>query len=137
MQINPYLNFNGDCAEAFAFYEKVFDGKITFVMTHGESPMKDVLPVEWHGAIMHATLDIGGQTLNGADAPGERYKTPAGFAVSVSLSDAERAERIFSELVKGGVEQMAMQETFWAERFGMLVDRFGIPWMFNVAKPMQ
>jgi len=138
MQFTPYLNFDGQCAEAFALYEKIFDGKITFMMTNGESPMKDTVPVELHGAVMHATLELpGGQSLQGADAAGDWYKTPAGFAVSISLDDVEKAEHIFKELVHGGVERMAMQETFWAKRFGMLTDRFAIPWMINVYKPMS
>jgi len=138
MQITPYLNFDGQCAEAFELYAKLFDGKITFMMTFGESPMAGDMPVEAHGAIMHASIDLpGGQQLQGSDAPGGRYNKPAGFAVAVSLEDADKGRHIFKELVKGGVETMAMQETFWADGFGMLTDRFGVPWMINAgAKPM-
>ena len=131
MQFNPYLNFDGKCAEAFAFYAELFGGTIGFIQTFGESPMKDDVPAEMHGAIMHASVDIGGQFLFGSDAVGETYKHPQGFAVSIALSDADEAERIFAGLVKGGVETMALQQTFWAKRFGMCTDRFGIPWMVN------
>ncbi len=138
MEIVPYLNFDGKCAEAFAFYEKLFDGKITFLMTFGESPMAETMPVEEHGAVMHATLLLAdGQTLQGSDAPGGRYNKPVGFAISLSLDDVDKAHHVFKELVKGGVETMAMQETFWAKGFGMVTDRFDIPWMINVYKPMN
>jgi len=139
MQVTPYLNFDGQCAEAFALYAKLFDGKITFMMTHGESPMREMIPVEDHGAIMHSTLELpGGVLIQGADAPGGRYNKPQGFAVAVNFDDVAKAEHAFKELVKGGVETMAMQETFWAERFGMLTDRFSIPWMFNAGmRPME
>lgn len=131
MKFSPYLNFDGKCAEAFAFYEQLFDGKITFIQTFGDSPMKDSVSADWHGAVMHATLEIGDQTLSGSDAPEPMYHTPQGFMVSISLSDVDKAEHIFKELKKGGSEQMAMQETFWAKRFGMCTDRFGTPWMVN------
>jgi PhnB protein len=131
MKFNPYLNFDGACAEAFAFYAELFGGTIGFIQTFGESPMKDDVPAEMHGAVMHASIDVRGQYLFGSDAVGEMYKQPQGFAVSIGLSDPAEAERIFAGLVKGGVETMALQETFWAKRFGMCTDRFGIPWMVN------
>ena len=139
MQVTPYLNFDGQCAEAFALYAKLFDGNITFIQTFGESPMAQTVPVEDHGAVMHASLALpDGQLIQGSDAPGGRYHKPAGFMVTVAMDDVEKAEHIFKELLKGGVETMAMEETFWAKRFGMLVDRFSIPWMFNVGtKPME
>lgn len=138
MKVTPYLNFDGQCAEAFDAYAKLFDGKIGFIQTFGQSPMAEAMPVEDHGAVMHASLELpGGQLIQGSDAPGGRYNKPAGFMVTVSLDDVEKAEHIFKELLKGGVETMAMQETFWAKRFGMLVDRFAIPWMLNVEKPMN
>ncbi len=138
MKVTPYLNFDGQCAEAFAFYEQLFGGKIGFIQTFGESPMAQAMPVEDHGAVMHASLELpGGQLIQGSDAPGGRYNKPAGFMVTISLDSAEKGEHIFKELLKGGVETMALQETFWAVRFGMLVDRFAIPWMVNVEKPMN
>lgn len=136
MKFTPYLNFKFTCAEAFAFYEKLFGGKITFMMSHGDSPMAGDMPPEWHKAVMHATLDIKGQIIQGADAPGDWYQTPAGFAVIIELEDEAEADRIFTALVEGGYEKMAMAETFWAKRFGMCTDRFGTPWMINVPKPM-
>lgn len=138
MQVTPYLNFDGQCAEAFALYAKLLDGKIGFIQTFGESPMAATVPVEDHGAVMHASLELpDGQLIQGSDAPGGRYNKPAGFMVTVSLDDVDKAHHVFKELVKDGVETMAIQETFWAKAFGMLTDRFGIPWMVNVDKPME
>ena len=138
MDVVPYLNFDGQCAEAFEFYAKLLGGEITFLMSFGESPMADHVPVEDHGAILHATLSLpGGRTIQGSDAPGGRYNKPAGFAVSITLDTVEDAHRVFKELTKGGVETMAMQETFWAKAFGMATDRFSVPWMVNVDKPME
>ncbi|HEV7586674.1 MAG TPA: VOC family protein [Longimicrobium sp.] len=134
MRINPYLNFNGTCAEAFRFYEQVLGGKITFMQTHGESPMRDQTPPDWHDAVMHVTLEVDGQMLMGSDAPGEYYEKPQGFSVSVHPEDAEGAERIFNALAEGGQVRMPLEKTFWAARFGMLVDRYGTPWIINCEK---
>ena len=80
---------------------------------------------------MHATLNIGDQTLGGSDAPPDRFQTPQGFYVAIALTDPTEAERIFAALAEGGRVDMDLQQTFWAKRFGMLSDRFGIPWMIN------
>ena len=126
-----YLNFNGTCAEAFRFYERCFGGKIEFIQTFGESPMKDSVPPDQHGFVMHVTLKVGDGTLMGSDAPGDRYEKPQGMYVSVHPKTPAEAERIFDELSKGGSVEMPFQKTFWSSGFGMAVDRFGIPWMVN------
>lgn len=131
MQLNPYLFFNGRCAEAFRFYEQLLGGKIVMMQTHGESPMADKTPSGWQDAIIHARLMIGDQVLMGSDAPPEHFSPAQGFSVSLQVDRAEEAERVFAALVENGTTQMPMQQTFWAERFGMLTDRFGIPWMVN------
>ena len=131
MKINPYLNFNGQCAEAFRTYERVLGGKITFMQTHGDSPMRDQVGPDWHDAVMHASLEVGGQVIMGSDAPPPHFEQPQGFSVSIVLGDPAEAERIFAALSEGGETRMPMQKTFWAERFGMCVDRFGIPWIVN------
>lgn len=135
MKITPYLNFSGNCAEALGFYEGVFHGKILFIQSFGDSPMRGDVPEAWHTATMHASLQIGDQVVMAADAPGDLYKKPQGFSVSYSTTDTTAAERIFAALAEGGETQMALQETFWAERFGMVTDRFGTPWMINCEKP--
>jgi PhnB protein len=131
MKLNAYLNFNGDCAAAFKFYERSFGGKIVFMQTHGDSPMADQVPPDWRDKIMHATLQVGDAVLMGTDAPPQHYQKPQGLFVSLSVAKPEDAERIFEDLAEKGTVQMPIQKTFWSVRFGMLVDRFGIPWMAN------
>jgi PhnB protein len=134
MQVNPYLFFNGNCEEALKFYEKALGGKIEGMMTHGASPAAQHVGPEWQNKIIHARFVVGGQVLMGSDAPPEHYHPPQGFSVSLSVKQASDAERIFQALAENGKVQMPIQETFWAVRFGMLVDRFGIPWMVNCEK---
>jgi PhnB protein len=134
MQINPYLNFNGQCEEAFNVYEKCLNGKIEFQMTHEQSPMADQTAPEWKKKIMHATLRFGEQVIQGADAPPQYYEKPQGFSVCISLKDAAEAERIFRELSANGSVRMPLEKTFWADRFAMFTDRFGIPWIINCQK---
>lgn len=131
MQLNPYLTFNGQCEEAFKFYEKCLGGKIVMMLTYGDSPLAEHTPPERRKHILHTSLIAGDQTLAGADAPPERYRKPQGFSVTINLDDTAEAERIFRTLAENGEVQMPLQETFWALRFGMLVDQFGTPWMIN------
>ena len=134
MKINAYLHFDGRCEAAFKFYEQCLGGKIVFKMTFGESPMAGQSPPGWRDKIMHARLLVKDQVLMGSDAPPERYDAPKGFSMSLNLADAAEAERIFNALVEKGAVVMPLQQTFWAERFGMLSDQFGIPWMINCEK---
>jgi PhnB protein len=131
MKLNAYLNFNGDCAAAFKFYERCFGGKIAFMQTHGDSPMAGQVPPDWRDKIMHATLQVGDAVLMGSDAPPPHYQKPQGLFVSVGVAMPEEADRVFNALAENGSVQMPIQKTFWSVRFGMLVDRFGIPWMVN------
>ncbi len=120
MRLNPHLSFDGNCREAFEFYEKCLGGKIQFMMNDPESDDR----------VYHATLAVGDQIITGGDAK-------QGMAVLFNLEDAGAAERIFQEMSEGGEVQMPLTETFWAARFGMVTDRFGIPWMINCAKPQS
>jgi PhnB protein len=131
MQLQPYLNFNGDCAEAFKLYEKVLGGKIEGMMTHRDSPMAGQTPPEWQDKIMHARLVVGDAVLMASDAPPGYYSKPQGTYVSINVETTSEGERIFNALAEGGAVQMPFEKTFWAAGFGMLVDRFGIPWMVN------
>ena len=135
MQLNPHLTFNGECEAAFKFYEKCLGGKVVIMMTHGDSPLAEQTPPDWRQKIIHATFALGDRVLTGADAPPERYQKPQGFSVSLNVGDAAEADRIFKTLAEKGVVQMPVQETFWALRFGMLVDQYGTPWMINCGKP--
>lgn len=131
MHMSPYLLFNGQCEEAFKFYEKCLNGKIEALHTFGQSPMAHQVPAEWANKVMHASLKFEGVTLLGSDPPPDRYQTPQGFSVSLSMKDPDEVERIFHELEQGGTVQMPVQKTFWSARFGMLVDKYGIPWILN------
>jgi PhnB protein len=131
MQLNPYLVFNGQCEAAFKFYERCLGGKIEMMMTHGDSPMAEQVPPEWRNKVMHVRLALSDKVLMGSDAPPDRYEQPKGFSVSVGVDKPAEAERIFNALAQNGTVQMPLQKTFWAERFGVLVDQFGIPWMVN------
>jgi PhnB protein len=135
MQLNNYLTFNGDCETAFKFYERCLGGKIEMMMSHGDSPMADQTPAEWRSRIMHARMSLGKDTLMGSDAPPNLYQRPAGFSVSLILDSPAEAERIFQALAENGEVRMPIQQTFWSVRFGMVTDRFGIPWMVNCEQP--
>jgi PhnB protein len=137
MQLNPYLIFNGDCEAAFKFYERVLGAKIEFMMTHEGTPAAEQVPAGWVKKIMHARLNLNGQLIMASDTPPERYSKPGGFSVNISVTDPAEADRIFSELSDGGTVHMPIAETFWAVRFGMFTDRFGIPWMINCEKAAQ
>ncbi len=134
--MNTHLNFKGNCEEAFKFYEKALNGKITFAMNYEASPAADQVPANWKGKVIHAALSVNGGILQGCDAPPDRYQKPQGFSVALEVKEPAEAERAFKALSEGANIGMPMQETFWAQRFGMLTDRFGIPWMVNCSKPM-
>jgi PhnB protein len=101
------------------------------MMTHGDSAIADQVPSEWRDKILHATLIVGETALMGADVSPDSYKEPRGFSITIQINDPADAERIFRALSEGGTVTMPLQETFWAAGFGMVVDRFGIPWMVN------
>jgi len=133
MQINAYLSFEGECEAAFQFYEKVLGGKIDGLFRYAGTPIANQVPPEWGQKIMHIRLVVDGSELMGADSPpGRGAGGPAKrFCMSIGLKDQDQAKRLFSALSEGGSVQMPLQQTFWAAQFGMLVDRFGIPWMIN------
>jgi PhnB protein len=129
--MNPYLVFGGQCEAAFKFYQQCLGGKIEALFPFGETPAAEHVPTGWEKKIMHASLTVGENVLMGSDAPPDRYKAPQGFSVSLQVKEPTEAERVFHALAEGGTVQMPIQQTFWSVRFGMLTDRFGIPWMVN------
>src|SRR4051794_16715430 len=124
MQLNPYLSFDGNCAQAFGFYEEALRGKIVALMSYADTPMAEQTPPEMRGRIVHARLMVGDAVLMGGDCPAERYEAMKGFSVTLNIAEPDEAERVFNALAPGGTVSMPIQETFWARRFGMLVDRF-------------
>ena len=134
MQFIPYLDFDGNCKEAFDFYAGVFDGKIAQHFTYGQSPMAAQMPPQTHGRVMHSQLECAGTVLMGADGPPHNASNKG--CVNIQVDTPAEAERIFAALSAGASVLMALAETFWAQRLGMLTDRYGKNWMVNCLKPM-
>lgn len=131
MKTIPYLSFDGDCADAFRFYADVLRGDVAALITHGDSPMADQFPPDWHDRVMHACLMAGEVVLFGGDRPPGDAGQATGFSISLHVDSADDASRIFAALADGGSVTVPLEPSFWAERFGMVVDRFGTPWMVN------
>jgi PhnB protein len=135
MELNPYLTFNGRCEEALKFYEKHLGGKIERSMTYGQTPMASQVKPDWQNKIIHARMTVGGTVLMASDAAPEYYKTPEGISISLNIKDPAEADRVFQALSENGTVKMPIQKTFWALRFGSVVDQFGTPWMINCELP--
>lgn len=131
MQMNPYLFFNGDCAEAFKFYAGVLDGEVHALLPYSDSPEPEANPPGVDDRIMHACMSAGDYVLMGSDSPPDQYDAPSGVSIHINADSVADAERIFEALSAGATIQMPIGETFWAERFGALVDRFGVSWMIG------
>lgn len=134
MQISPYLLFNGNCAEAFRFYEQTLGGTITAMQTYGESPAREHVSADHYDAVMHACLDLDGMLLMASDNA-RGYEKTQGFAVSLGVKSTAEGQRIFDALAEGGEVTMPFGGTFWSPGFGMVTDRFGTPWMVNAVTP--
>jgi PhnB protein len=137
MKTDLHLNFDGSCAEAFAFYEKTFNSKIVMSMKYSDAPAGTPVPPDMGDKIMHTSLLVGGVLLMGADAPKGRFTAPAGFQISISISDEAEVKRIYAALSEGGSVQMPLMPTFWSPLFGMCTDKFGIGWMVTVPGPQM
>lgn len=130
MKIIPYLTFNGRCKEAFALYQQVLGGEV-FSMSFADAPEEAGVPKD-PDMILHACLTVGGFSLMASDCPpGQPFQKPQGVSISLNVDSAAEAERLFQGLSAGGNVQMPLATTFWAERFAMFEDRFGIAWMVN------
>lgn len=137
MQTTPYLNFQGNAREAMEFYRDVLRGEIVSMFSYGESPMAADMPAESHDGIMHSYLVANGAEIMGADGPPREGKGANNVQVALMVEDVGEAERIFAALSEGGEVSMEMQQTFWVERFGMCVDRYGIAWLVNGGKEAE
>lgn len=133
MRLNPHLTFNGDCEAAFRLYEKCLGGT-AMIMRYEGTPLARTVPSDWQKKILHATLTVGNYLLQGVDVLPGQYEKPRGFSVMLNIPSPEEAERIFNALSDNGSVEMPLQETFWALRFGTLIDQFGIPWTINSGK---
>jgi PhnB protein len=131
MQVSPYLSFNGQCEAALKLYEQCLGGRLGAIFRYAGSPMAAQVPPDWQDKVMHGSLTVGDLVLMVGDAAPDRYEEPKGFSLSIQINSTSEAERIFDELSKDGRVTMPLEQTFWAARFGALVDRFGIPWSIN------
>ncbi|MDM0011535.1 VOC family protein [Variovorax sp. J22P168] len=130
--MQAYLSFNGNAAEALAFYAQALGGKILYSMTFAESPMADQTPADFKQKIMHATLEARGHQIMASDLPpGMAFEGYKGFSLSVQSKDVPEGRKLFDALAAGGKVTMPYAATFWSAGFGMLEDRFGVPWMVN------
>ena len=129
MKLYTYLNYGGNCRQAFEFYAEHLGGKITMLTTHGEVPDPSKVPPEWRNAVLHARIELGGTVVLAADIPPERFQPMRSAYLSLLVDSTDEAERVYSLLSEGGQIFMPMQETFFARRFAMLRDRFGTSWM--------
>ena len=132
MKLDVYVNFRGTCEEAFSFYERNLGGRIISMQRHDELPFPGNTPPEWGPKILHGRIELGGMDLMGADIPGAEPMRSA--YLSLRVDSAQEAERVYALLIEDGEIFMKMEETFFAERFAMLRDRFGVSWMVMCEK---
>lgn len=137
MQIHAYLSFDGDCEEAMRHYADVLRGEIVAMQPHEGTPSADYVPPDWRNKILHARLHAGDAVLMASDSPPGMQEKMRGISVALILKDPAEAERIFNALAEDATVTMPLTETFWAQKFGMLTDRFGTPWMINCEKPLE
>jgi len=135
MQLHTYLNYGGNCEEAFRFYERHLGGTITMMMKHGEQPNSRDVPPGLQNKVLHTRMSLGGSELSAADVPADRFQPMRSAYLTLSLDSIEEAERIHTLLADGGETFMPLQETFFAFRFSMLRDRFGTSWMILNERP--
>jgi len=134
VRLNTYVNFRGNCAEAFRYYEKHLGAKVGTMMTHGELPDQSRVNPDWKDAVLNASTSIGGTELMAADIPNAEAMRSA--YLTLGMDSDNESERVFTALADGGQVLMPMQETFFASRFGQVRDRFGMNWMIVHERPM-
>lgn len=132
MRVNAHLTFNGNCEAAFRLYEQCLSAEITFLLTYGASALAESYP-GLEDKIFHATLKLADQTLTGVDVAPASYGKPQGFALQLNIGRDEDAQRVFDTLSEGGIVELPLQKTFWAEHYALFKDRFGTPWEINSA----
>jgi PhnB protein len=136
MKLTTHLHYGGNCAEALHFYEEHLGGKISFMMTYEQMPEPKSIPPGCEQGILHASIRIADTTIMAADAPPDNFQPMRSAYLALSVDSDEEAERIYALLTDGGEVIMPMAETFFAFRFAMLRDKFGILWMIIHERPM-
>jgi PhnB protein len=132
--LNPYLIFNGNCRKAMEFYKKCLGG-VLHTMPYGDAPGCSELPAKYKKWVIHARLTIKSMVLMASDTrPGMPVQEGDNFFISINCKSVKEIEKLFKALKAKGKVTMPLQETFFAQRFGMLTDQFGVKWMFNVEK---
>jgi PhnB protein len=134
MEPTIYLFFDGNCLEAMTHYAETLGGRVGDVFRNSDAPDAESRMPGGDQLVMNMTVNLSGAVVMASDAPGEMYRKPQGFAVSISPPSRAEFDRIFEALAKDAQSvMMPPGETFWAERFAMFTDRFGTPWMLNHA----
>lgn len=131
MRISTHLCFDGQCREAIRLYQRTLGGTIETMLTYGESPMASSTDPRWHDRIVHATLVLDKVELTGVDMIPGSYHRPQGFFVTLTVEGVARAKQIFEALSQGGAIHVPFEKTFWSPGFGVLTDRFSVPWEIN------
>ena len=131
MKLNPYLLFDGNCEAALQFYAQAVGAKTLSMMRYGGTPACAQMPANMASKVLHARFAVGDAVIMASDCPPERYEKPQGCAVALSAEQPAEAERLFHSLAEGGTVTMPIDKTFFAERFGMVTDKFGVPWMVS------
>ena len=131
MPISPHLCFDGQCREAMQHYQTILGGTLQTMLTYGESPMASSVETRWHDRIVHATLVLDEVELTGVDMIAGSYQQPQGFFLTLTIAGTARAKEVFTALAQGGSIKLPFEKTFWSPGFGVLTDRFGIPWEIN------
>lgn len=131
MDVCPYLTFNGNCEEALQFYAEVLGAEVVTMSKFGGSPMEEHTDEEHHDKVMHASIKLGDSTIMASDNIWPGYSPPSGISVTLGIDGIEQARKVFNALSEGGKVTMEFEKTFWAVGFGMVTDRFGIPWLVN------
>lgn len=137
-QINVYLTFNGNCREAMTFYHSCLGGSIN-IMSFGDTPHGDTMPENERNLVMHSIIMNEKLMLMASDTTSEHGNVTTGSSITLSMncnSEAE-IENLFAKLAAGGKVTMPLEDTFWNAKFGMLIDKYGIPWMFNYERGQQ
>jgi PhnB protein len=136
MKLDVYLNYGGNCEQAFRFYEQHLGAKVTMMMKHGEMPGAGKAPPGLENKVLHSRMELGGAVVLGADVPPDRFQPMRSAYLTIHAESTAHAEQLYKVLTDGGEIFMKMEETFFASRFAMLRDKFGTSWMLLHDRPM-